>query len=174
MRKARFGSLTSVALVGASVLVSDDAHAGYDLFQYLTGSRVYYVTGAKALGGVAEEFLADIESFQRDGTQVVLRHHCASACTLYTALLRRRQLCAKSGTTLYFHQYVFVDRIRRSVGGYLTSTHLVRIANKQEFARIWRAYPRSIRRAIRKAGGLPPIDQPMLAIKADALGIPVC
>lgn len=134
----------------------------------------YIVNAEEALGGNAYEYLDRIQKFRKQGTMVVLPPECISSCTLYTILIRDGLVCTRSTTTLAFHK--FLRRETRTVGeDGLPSSYWLDPPTTLGYWRTWRAYPRTVRRAVlaRSPSGLPEPGNEV-EVPAHEVGIPKC
>lgn len=135
---------------------------------------VYHVRGPESRGGDIEFFLGSIRLFRESKVKVALEGACASACTLYTALLPDGLVCAAPGTKLVFHEFVYATDMVQEAGILMAYTAGPPIRGRL-WARVWNSYPPAIRRIITTrfpAGRLPPHGQE-IAIDASEV-LPTC
>ena len=139
------------------------------------GAGDYVVRGAEAKGGTVSYFLNGLDGFKEKKIRVVLKGTCTSACTLYTALLRDKLLCAKPGTKLVFHQFFYPKNANVDAAGVLHSTDVGHYVSGFERMNLWFTYPPSVRRIIFKhsPSGLPEVGNE-LVFSAKELNIPPC
>jgi len=95
------------------------------------------------MGGEVSSYLRKYEAMRESGEHLVIDGPCLSACTLFTAVLARNQVCVTRRAVLGFHAASYYDDARRSLVPTRTGTRLV-----------MRAYPPAIRNWIERHGGL--------------------
>ncbi len=96
-------------------------------------------------GGEISAYLRKFETMRDSGERLVIDGPCLSACTLFTGLIPRNQVCVTRRAVLGFHAASYYDDVRRSLVPTRTGTRLV-----------MRLYPPQIRRWIERHGGLTP------------------
>lgn len=96
-------------------------------------------------GGEITAYLAKFREIRASGERLVIDGPCLSACTLFTALLPRSQVCITPRAVLGFHAASYYDDARRSLVPTRAGTKLV-----------MRLYPPKIRSWIERHGGLTP------------------
>jgi hypothetical protein len=95
------------------------------------------------LGGEVSSYLRKYEGMRASGVHLVIDGPCLSACTLFTAVIPRNQVCVTQRAMLGFHAASYYDDVSRSLVPTRTGTRLV-----------MRAYPPPIRSWIERHGGL--------------------
>jgi hypothetical protein len=96
-------------------------------------------------GGEVSRYLRKYEAIRDSGERLVIDGPCLSACTLFTALVPRDQVCVTRRAVLGFHAASYYDDARRSLVPTRAGTQLV-----------LRLYPAEIRGWIDRHGGLTP------------------
>ena len=96
-------------------------------------------------GGEITSYLSKFEDMRASGERLIIDGPCLSACTLFTALLPRAQVCVTRRAILGFHAASYYDDARRSLVPTRAGTRLV-----------MRLYPPRIRSWIERHGGLTP------------------
>jgi len=96
-------------------------------------------------GGEIVSYLNKFRQMRVTGERLVIDGPCLSACTLFTGLLPRDQVCITRRAVLGFHAASYYDDIRRSLVPTRAGTRLV-----------MRLYPQAIRNWIERHGGLTP------------------
>jgi hypothetical protein len=96
-------------------------------------------------GGEVSRYLRRYEAIRDSGERLVIDGPCLSACTLFTALVPRDQVCVTRRAVLGFHAASYYDDARRSLVPTRAGTQLV-----------LRLYPAEIRGWIERHGGLTP------------------
>jgi hypothetical protein len=96
-------------------------------------------------GGEISAYLRKFQDMRISGERLVIDGPCLSACTLFTALLPRNQVCVTRRAVLGFHAASYYDDARRSLVPTRAGTRLV-----------MRIYPPQIRSWIARHGGLTP------------------
>jgi len=94
-------------------------------------------------GGEVSRYLRRYEAIRDSGERLVIDGPCLSACTLFTALVPRDQVCVTRRAVLGFHAASYYDDARRSLVPTRAGTQLV-----------LRLYPADIRGWIDRHGGL--------------------
>lgn len=96
-------------------------------------------------GGEVNAYLRKFHDIRASGERLVIDGPCLSACTLFTALIPRNQVCVTRRAVLGFHAASYYDDARRSLVPTRAGTGLV-----------MRIYPPQIRSWIVRHGGLTP------------------
>ncbi|MGA3308396.1 MAG: hypothetical protein ABSD08_07250 [Xanthobacteraceae bacterium] len=96
-------------------------------------------------GGEISAYLRKFHDMRVSGERLVIDGPCLSACTLFTALIPRDQVCVTRRAVLGFHAASYYDDTRRSLVPTRAGTRL-----------IMRIYPPQIRSWIARHGGLTP------------------
>lgn len=96
-------------------------------------------------GGEIVSYLSKYQGMRASGERLVIDGPCLSACTLFTAIIPREQVCVTRRAVLGFHAASYYNTARRSLIPTRAGTHLV-----------MRIYPTEIRRWIERRGGLHP------------------
>jgi hypothetical protein len=96
-------------------------------------------------GGEVSRYLRRYEAIRDSGERLVIDGPCLSACTLFTGLVPRDQVCVTRRAVLGFHAASYYDDARRSLVPTRAGTQLV-----------LRLYPAEIRGWIDRHGGLTP------------------
>ncbi|HKM88045.1 MAG TPA: hypothetical protein VJX48_05530 [Xanthobacteraceae bacterium] len=96
-------------------------------------------------GGEVSSYLRKFQDMRASGERLVIDGPCLSACTLFTALIPRNQVCVTRRAVLGFHAASYYDDARRSLVPTRVGTRLV-----------MRLYPPQIRSWILRHGGLNP------------------
>jgi hypothetical protein len=94
-------------------------------------------------GGEISAYLRKFHDMRVSGERLVIDGPCLSACTLFTALIPRDQVCVTRRAVLGFHAASYYDDTRRSLVPTRAGTRL-----------IMRIYPPQIRSWIARHGGL--------------------
>jgi len=96
-------------------------------------------------GGEITAYLRKFYDMRDTGERLVVDGPCLSACTLFTALLPREQVCVTPRAILGFHAASYYDDASRSLVPTRAGSRLV-----------MRLYPPAIRNWIARHGGLTP------------------
>ena len=96
-------------------------------------------------GGEITAYLRKFYDMRDTGERLVVDGPCLSACTLFTALLPRQQVCVTPRAILGFHAASYYDDASRSLVPTRAGSRLV-----------LRLYPPAIRNWIARHGGLTP------------------
>jgi len=96
-------------------------------------------------GGEVSRYLRKYEAIRDSGERLIIDGPCLSACTLFTGLVPRAQVCVTRRAVLGFHAASYYDDARRSLVPTRAGTQLV-----------LRLYPAAIRGWIDRHGGLTP------------------
>jgi len=96
-------------------------------------------------GGEIAAYVAKFQAMRVSGEHLTIDGPCLSACTLFTAILRRNQVCVTPRAILGFHAASYYDDASRSLVPTRAGTRLV-----------MRLYPPAIRSWIDRHGGLTP------------------
>ena len=94
-------------------------------------------------GGEVTLYIDMFEEMRASGERLIIDGPCLSACTLFTAILPRRQVCITRRAVLGFHAASYYDDARHSLVPTRAGTRLV-----------MRLYPPQIHRWIERHGGL--------------------
>jgi hypothetical protein len=95
-------------------------------------------------GGQVSKRINEIEQMIEDGTQVVIRGNCWSACTLYLKLVETGQLCVYPSASFHFHAPYYIDE----------DTGERVLANDTYQLWFLMQYPNHVHEAIASLGGL--------------------
>ena len=95
-------------------------------------------------GGQVSKRIDEVEQMIKDGTQVVIRGNCWSACTLYLKLVETGQLCVYPSASFHFHAPYYINE----------DTGEPVLAN--DVYQLWflMQYPNHVHEAIASLGGL--------------------
>jgi hypothetical protein len=96
-------------------------------------------------GGEITAYLSKFQEMRESGERLIIDGPCLSACTLFTAIIPRNQVCITRRAVLGFHAASYYDDARRSLVPTRAGTRLV-----------MRLYPPQIRAWIERHGGLTP------------------
>jgi len=111
----------------------------------IAGSAFADVRIVRDGGGEVSRYLRRYEAIRDSGERLVIDGPCLSACTLFTGLVPRDQVCVTRRAVLGFHAASYYDDARRSLVPTRAGTQLV-----------LRLYPAEIRGWIDRHGGLTP------------------
>jgi len=96
-------------------------------------------------GGEVNAYLVRFQEMRDSGERLVIDGPCLSACTLFTAVLPRSQVCVTPRAVLGFHAASYYDDASR-----------VMVPTRRGTQLIMRLYPPPIRNWIERHGGLTP------------------
>lgn len=109
-------------------------------------------------GGQIGPYVEKIARIRASGEKVSINGPCLSACTMMLGLLPRSQLCATESATFGFHAAWRPENGQR-------------IANTEATSFLFSVYPNSVRRWIKKKGGL---TSRMIFASGSELGVQPC
>jgi len=96
-------------------------------------------------GGEVFSYIRKYEALRATGERLVIDGPCLSACTLFTGLIPRDQVCVTRNALLGFHAASYFDDASRSL-----------VPTRQGSRLVMRLYPPAIRAWIDRRGGLTP------------------
>jgi hypothetical protein len=96
-------------------------------------------------GGEVSAYVQRFDEVRDSGQRVVIDGPCLSACTLFTGIVPRDQVCVTSRAVLGFHAASYYDDTSRSL-----------VPTREGSRVVMRLYPPDIRAWINRHGGLTP------------------
>jgi len=96
-------------------------------------------------GGEVFSYIRKYEALRATGERLVIDGPCLSACTLFTGLIPRDQVCVTRNALLGFHAASYFDDASRAL-----------VPTRQGSRLVMRLYPPAIRAWIERRGGLKP------------------
>ena len=97
------------------------------------------------LGGEVTRYIHKFETIRDSGERLIIDGQCLSACTLFTAIVPRDQVCVTRRAVLGFHAATVYDSARRTL-----------VPTRKGTSLVVQLYPPEIREWIARHGGLTP------------------
>jgi hypothetical protein len=129
----------------AGVLASAIVTAAAAVTLVITTAAFADVRVTRDLGGEVSSYIHKFETIRDSGERLVIDGPCLSACTLFTALVPRDQVCVTRRAVLGFHAATLYDSARRTL-----------VPTRKGTSLVIQLYPPEIRDWIARHGGLTP------------------